>query len=65
VRKGRIKNPGFEMLRAIAKAMSFPPEVEFEESVGKAYRFAIQVGKRCASVVSATTARTSCSSSSP
>lgn len=25
LRKGRIENPGFEKLRAIAKVMSFPP----------------------------------------
>jgi transcriptional regulator with XRE-family HTH domain len=34
LRKGRIENPGFEKLKAIAQAMNFPPEVEFEESVG-------------------------------
>jgi transcriptional regulator with XRE-family HTH domain len=31
LRKGRIENPGFEKLRAIAKAMGFPPELWFEE----------------------------------
>jgi transcriptional regulator with XRE-family HTH domain len=36
LRKGGIENPGFEKLRAIAKAMGFPPEVQFEEGVGKA-----------------------------
>ena len=30
LRKGRIENPGFEKLRAIAKAMNFPPELWFE-----------------------------------
>jgi transcriptional regulator with XRE-family HTH domain len=35
LRKGRIENPGYEKLRAIAKAMGFPPEVWFEESVSK------------------------------
>jgi transcriptional regulator with XRE-family HTH domain len=34
LRKGRIENPGFEKLRAIAKAMGFPPELWFEEGVG-------------------------------
>lgn len=34
LRKGRIENPGFEKLRAIAKAMGFPPELWFEESGG-------------------------------
>jgi transcriptional regulator with XRE-family HTH domain len=31
LRKGRIENPGFEKLAAIAKAMGFPPELWFEE----------------------------------
>ena len=31
LRKGRIENPGFEKLRAIAKAMNFPPELWFED----------------------------------
>ena len=30
-RKGRIENPGFEKLRAIAKAINFPPELWFED----------------------------------
>ena len=34
--KGRIENPGYEKLRAIAKAMGFPPEAWFDEGVGKA-----------------------------
>jgi hypothetical protein len=36
--KGRIENPGFEKLRAIAKAMNFPPELWFEdvENLGEA-----------------------------
>jgi transcriptional regulator with XRE-family HTH domain len=33
LRKGRIENPGYEKMRAIAKAMGFPPEVWFEESL--------------------------------
>ncbi|MBA2533641.1 MAG: helix-turn-helix domain-containing protein [Rubrobacter sp.] len=32
LRKGRIENPGFEKLRAIAKVMDFPPELWFEET---------------------------------
>ena len=32
LRKGRIENPGFEKLRAIAKAMGFPPELWFEDA---------------------------------
>jgi transcriptional regulator with XRE-family HTH domain len=31
LRKGRIENPGFEKLRAIAKVMDFPPELWFRE----------------------------------
>lgn len=31
LRKGHISNPGFDKLRAMAKAMGFPPEVWFEE----------------------------------
>ena len=31
LRKGRTENPGFEKLRAIAKAMNFLPELWFED----------------------------------
>ena len=34
LRKGRIEGPGYEKLRAIAKAMGFPPELWFEEDLG-------------------------------
>ena len=34
LRKGRIENPGYAKLKAIAKAMGFPVEVWFEESLG-------------------------------
>jgi hypothetical protein len=34
LRKGRIENPGYEKLSAIAKAMGFPPEEWFEENLG-------------------------------
>jgi hypothetical protein len=34
LRKGRIENPGYEKMRAIAKAMGFPPQVWFEEDLG-------------------------------
>jgi transcriptional regulator with XRE-family HTH domain len=34
LRKGRIANPGYEKMRALAKAMGFPPEVWFEEDLG-------------------------------
>jgi transcriptional regulator with XRE-family HTH domain len=32
LRKGRIENPGYEKLKAIAKAMGFPPELWFEDA---------------------------------
>lgn len=31
LRKGRIENPGYEKLRAIAEALGFPPELWFGE----------------------------------
>ncbi len=34
LRKGRIENPGYDKMRAIAKAMGFPPAAWFEEDVG-------------------------------
>ena len=34
LRKGRIENPGYAKMKAIAKAMGFPVEVWFEESLG-------------------------------
>ena len=34
LRKGRIENPGYEKMKAIAKAMSFAPEMWFEEALG-------------------------------
>jgi transcriptional regulator with XRE-family HTH domain len=34
LRKGRIESPGYEKMRAIAKAMDFPPELWFEEHLG-------------------------------
>jgi transcriptional regulator with XRE-family HTH domain len=35
LRKGRIENPGYEKMRAIARAMCFAPEAWFEEGVGR------------------------------
>ena len=35
LRKGRMDNPGYEKMRAIPKAMGFPPEVRFEEHLGE------------------------------
>jgi transcriptional regulator with XRE-family HTH domain len=34
LRKGRMDNPGYEKMKAIAKAMGFAPEVWFEEGLG-------------------------------
>ena len=35
LRKGRIENPGYEKMRAIARAMGFPPEAWFEDAPGR------------------------------
>ena len=35
LRKGRIENPGYEKMKAIAKAMGFPVEVWFEDGLGE------------------------------
>jgi transcriptional regulator with XRE-family HTH domain len=35
LRKGRMDNPGYEKMRAIAKAMGFAPEVWFEDGLGE------------------------------
>jgi transcriptional regulator with XRE-family HTH domain len=35
LRKGRIENPGYEKMKAIAKAMGFEPEVWFEDGLGE------------------------------
>jgi len=35
LRKGRIVNPGYEKMKAIAKAMGFAPEVWFEDDLGE------------------------------
>ena len=43
LRKGRIENPGYEKMRAIAKAMGFAPEVWFEDGLGDG-RPTIQAG---------------------
>src|SRR5215211_1756571 len=34
LRKGRIENPGYEKMKALAKAMGFAPEVWFEDGFG-------------------------------
>ncbi len=48
LRKGKIENPGFDKLRAIAKAMGFSPELWFEESgeIGHAARIERPPGAR-------------------
>jgi transcriptional regulator with XRE-family HTH domain len=50
LRKGKIENPGFDKLRAIAKAMGFPPELWFEEAGGSwhAARVEEPTGKKIA-----------------
>jgi transcriptional regulator with XRE-family HTH domain len=35
LRKGRIDSPGYEKMKAIAKAMGFAPEVWFEDGLGE------------------------------
>src|ERR671910_2462088 len=35
LRKGSIESPGYEKMRAIAKAMGFAPEVWFEDGLGE------------------------------
>src|SRR5829696_9676913 len=35
LRKGRIENPGYEKMEALAKAMGFPPEAWFEDAPGQ------------------------------
>jgi len=34
LRKGRIENPGYEKMRALAKAMGFAPEAWFDDGLG-------------------------------
>jgi transcriptional regulator with XRE-family HTH domain len=48
LRKGKIENPGFDKLRAIAKAMGFSPELWFEEAgeIGYAARIEQPTKKR-------------------
>jgi transcriptional regulator with XRE-family HTH domain len=48
LRKGKIENPGFDKLRAIAKAMGFSPELWFEEAgeIGRAPRVEQRPGAR-------------------
>jgi transcriptional regulator with XRE-family HTH domain len=48
LRKGRIENPGYEKMRAIAKAMGFPPEAWFEEIPAGGARTAPEEGQNLA-----------------
>jgi transcriptional regulator with XRE-family HTH domain len=45
LRKGRIENPGYEKMGAIAKAMGFPPEAWFEETPAGGSRVAPAEGR--------------------
>ena len=45
LRKGRIDNPGYEKMRAIAKAMGFPPEEWFEDAPGDGIQAAPAEGR--------------------
>ena len=45
LRKGRIENPGYEKMRALAKAMGFPPEAWFEDAPGDGIRSAPTEGQ--------------------
>ena len=46
LRKGRIENPGYEKMRAIAKAMGFPPEAWFEDAPGQGAQVGPTEGRR-------------------
>ena len=35
LRKGRIENPGYDKLRAIASAIGFPPELWFKDNLDR------------------------------
>ena len=51
LRKGRIENPGYEKMGAIAKAMGFPPEAWFEDSIGEGAWVAPKEGQSVAGKV--------------
>jgi len=51
LRKGRMENPGYEKMLAIAKAMGFPPEAWFEEVPGDGTRAALAEGQDLAAKV--------------
>ncbi len=45
LRKGRIENPGYEKLDAIARAMGFPPELWFEDGDDRSGRVVVKAGR--------------------
>lgn len=45
LRKGRIENPGYEKLRAIATTIGFPPELWFEEGSEVRPRAQVETGR--------------------
>jgi hypothetical protein len=51
LRKGRIENPGYEKMLAIARAMGFPPEAWFEDAPGDGAQAAPTEGRRLAARV--------------
>jgi transcriptional regulator with XRE-family HTH domain len=51
LRKGRIENPGYEKMLAIARAMGFPPEAWFDEIPSAGTRVAPPEGQDLASRV--------------
>jgi transcriptional regulator with XRE-family HTH domain len=51
LRKGRIENPGYEKMRAIAKVMGFPPEAWFEDAPGDGMQAAPTEGQDLAARV--------------
>jgi transcriptional regulator with XRE-family HTH domain len=51
LRKGRIENPGYEKMLAIAKAMGFPPALWFEEAPGDGIQAEAAEGQNLASRV--------------
>ena len=51
LRKGRIENPGYEKMLAIARAMGFPPEAWFEDTPGDGILAAPAEGQDLASRV--------------
>jgi transcriptional regulator with XRE-family HTH domain len=51
LRKGRIENPGYEKMLAIARAMGFPPALWFEDAPGDGTQIAPAGGQDLASRV--------------